>query len=602
MKSLSYFKRRIRSFRFICYLTAFLTAAPTLTVLAPAPVSAQKIDTVQVAAVDFVNRTGVGGDYIGKLASDALVVELKNSDRFDVISRSSIQQAMDELGFKAPLPRSQLLRLGEKVLKGDIGQESAMVEGDVTSLKVRGQPRRADVEIIVRMVDVASGEVTNGAIATGRSQLRIGDNPDDDRLIEEAVNDAAYQAVKTIVDYIIPEATVQNTLGTNEVLLNKGAREGIKRGMKMIVRRKGEIVGKVEVRDVTPNDATASVIHAPKGVKPEDKVRAIFDLPQVKGKGADPVMDDPKPVRAKAPKSTSGSTGMGKSKFWMALLALTGIALIVKGGRGVESVGSVTARAGLAPDIPAPEGGIRIKWNPSKLANGRNVVEYHIWRDEIIPVGVIAPSGIDFFIDDVGAATRAVSYSLVNPLLNTESTASGSVNRPRPGTHYRYYVSAVYRIEKPPGTGTWKYFETDKSDTGYATVLRRMLFDDLLEPAATTTGINPVEGITFRFNGLLGADQYVVQICSNPTFNSPEYQSNIFPGNEFSTNAITFPTGNIGSQLGSFPIGTQLWWRVGARYSGDNPGPLPSLGRANMRYMFSEPGNFFIEELPPGFP
>ena len=598
---MNYFKR-IRSFRLICYVLAFLMGTPTITLLAPVPAAAQLPDLVEVAVVDFINRTGVGGDYIGKLASDALVVELKRSDRFDVSTRASVQAGMDDMGFRAPLSHTQLLRLGQTILKGDVGQTSAMVEGDVTSLKVKGNPRTAEVEMIVRMVDVASGEFINGAVTTGRSQLRIGDNPDDDRLIEEAVNDAAYKAVNTMVDYIIPEATVMNTMGTNDILLNKGAREGIKRGMKMIVFRRGELVGKIEVMDVTPNDATASVIHAPKGVKPEDKVRAVFDVPVVHGKGGG--VEEAPAKESRAPKSSRRGGSRGGSGMLKGLVLLAGLAFLFNPGRGTEDVGAVTARAGLSPDIPSPEGGVKVSWNIKKLGGGRNILEYHIWRDnDPTPIGSSIPAGLTFFIDDVGAGTRSVTYQVVDPNLNTKTSATAAVNRPATGVPHQYYVSAVYEIEKPAGTGTFKYFETDKTPTGLATVTRRMLVGpsgDLVQPSMGATDVDLVSGINFQFNSRQGADTYIIQVSTSPIFTAPEFTSSIIQYSPAIDNAtILFDSGDISALFGALTEGTQLWWRVGARNSLDRPGPLPNLGRANMNFLFSDPSNFAVAATPP---
>jgi hypothetical protein len=598
---LNYFKR-IRSFRLICYVLAFLIGTPTLTLIAPVPAAAQAPDLVEVAVVDFINRTGVGGDYIGKLASDALVVELKRSDRFDVSTRASVQAGMDEMGFRAPLSHTQLMRLGQTVLKGDVGQTSAMIEGDVTSLKVKGNPRTAEVEMIVRMVDVASGEFINGAVTTGVSRLRIGDNPDDDRLVEEAVNDAAYKAVKTMVDYIIPEATVMNTMGTNEVLLNKGAREGIKRGMKMIVFRRGELVGKVQVGDVTPNDATASVIYAPKGVKPEDKVRAVFDVPEFHGKG-DQGVEEPAPKAARAPKSGRSGISHGGSGLLKGLVLLAGLAFLFKGGSGTAPVGAVTARAGLAPDIPATEGGVKITWDVAKLGGGRNILEYHIWRDnEPTPVGAVVPAGLSFFIDDVGPGTRAVSYQVIDPIAHTKTAATAAVNRPATGVPHQYFVSAVYQIEEPAGSGTFKYFETDKAATGLATITRRMLAGptgDLLGPTPDQLDVNLVTGETFQFNSRRGGDTYIIQISTSVIFSAPQYTSPIIQFNPAVEGVVSFPTGNISSSFGAVTAGTQMYWRVGVRNSQDRPGPVPNMGKASMTFLFSEPSSFFVAEIPP---
>ncbi|MDO8585965.1 MAG: S8 family peptidase [Armatimonadota bacterium] len=266
-----------------------------------------------------------------------------------------------------------------------------------------------------------------------------------------------------------------------------------------------------------------------------------------------------------------------------------------------EETPAVVARAGLAPDIPAPEGGIKIQWDPVALAGGRNVVEYHIWRDiETAPVGAVAPSGITFFIDDVGPGTRAVSYTLVDPLTHAKSTATAIVDRPWPGLAHQYYVSAVYQVEQPAGSGVFNYYETDRLASGLATIVSRMTIDDLLEPVPGRPDIDPMLGIFFQFHSRRGADSYIVQVCSSPSFVAPQYTSPIIPFSPATEDVpIPFNTGNISSQLGSIPPGTPVWWRVGARNSLDQPGPLPNMGNPDYCFLFSEPSVFFIESGPP---
>ena len=70
-------------------------------------------------------------------------------------------------------------------------------------------------------------------------------------------------------------------IGASQVALNRGARQGLKTGMKMIVLRKKEIVGYLQVQEVTAIDAVAKIIKSFQGLAPEDKVRAIYEMPAV---------------------------------------------------------------------------------------------------------------------------------------------------------------------------------------------------------------------------------------------------------------------------------------------------------------------------------
>jgi len=601
----------------LCYVLAFLMAAPAFTALTPiiaqaqapdkeTPVVAQSQmldkDIVQVAVVDFTNKTKYGGDEIGLLASDALVVELKNSLKFDVVGRKDLEDAMNKLGLRPPLSRTELLRVGAAALGGDYGQAAAMIEGEVAGISLKGEPRRATVTIAVRVVDITSGELINGAVATGKSALRIGDTTDDDRLIMEAINDAAYVAVKAMVEYILPEATVQNTIGANEALLNKGAREGIRRGMRMVVFRRGEVVGKVEVKAVTPNDATVAIIRAPKGVKPEDKVRAIFEPSESPSGG---VISDVSSGRVRDSRSRGGGRS-GKGNALVTLLLLFGLASFFKGGSGTESMrGQVTAQAGFSPEVYVPAG-IRVRWDPSKMANGVGIVEYHIYRDNVIVA--TAPKGASWFDEPWNPALLTCSYqTAVNgALVARTSTFIALATAIQDQAHHQYAVSALYEVPTgrtdEDGVPIKDYAETTRAQaTGLATIVKKMVAGDLILPVALQAA-DPTEGITFQWKARRGADSYIIQISSSPSFLQPEYTSPVVSYRADASDDEILPpylTTDIGNALDNIPDEAPVWWRVGARYSGDSPGPIPV---SSSRYLFSEASSFYKAETPPPNP
>jgi hypothetical protein len=260
----------------------------------------------------------------------------------------------------------------------------------------------------------------------------------------------------------------------------------------------------------------------------------------------------------------------------------------------------LTARAGFSPDIDAPEGGIRIGWTePFWPAYGHTVLEYHIWRDiEATPVGAVEAASV--FVDDVGSEARKFIYTVVDPATHTKTTSGVGVNRPATGIPHQYYVSALYQIEQPAGSGIFKYFETDKLAAGLATITRRTLTDDLLEPTPGQTDVDLVSGINFQFNSREGADTYIIQVSASPTFSSPEYTSPIIQFSRYSDSVpISFHSDNVSGLFNGVTGNTPMWWRVGARNSLDNPGPVANMGLPNMNYLFSEPSTFYAAETPP---
>ena len=492
---------KCKAVRSLCYaLIVALVATIAPTPFTTGTANAQLISNYNVGVVDFVNESGVQGDLLARLATDAIVVEMGKTSRYEVtrITRTAIRNEMEKLDLRAPLDKIGLVRLGEAL------EADAMVEGSIKSVQLSGSgaTRRASVTLIVQMVDQASGEILNGAVQTGNSAARVGYTPDDDALITEAVNNAAFLAVKTMVDYVIPEATVMMHVGTDQVMMNKGLRDGMKPGMRMIVLRAKEIIGYIQIRDVSPNDSVAKVLKSMRGIQSEDKARAIFDMPAVSGSARS---EAPLPTGAPASGGSRKNTGSKIGKTLIAIGVVAGLALAFSGGRGGED----------GPRIGVAEAGY-ITWDPSKYGHGTAVREYQILRDmfdtNAIPVKVLRdPSEIDagrFKVSSLYGPTsteRTVAYYRLdtNPA-SSYTEVSPTVNFEPYGTTHRYQVRVLYQ-QRAASSGsddtavTAKYYYTSVSN--YVTITA-------IEPVkATDAGINPTNGAELSIAYLRGGDE-----------------------------------------------------------------------------------------------
>jgi len=63
--------------------------------ITPSTARAQTMATMAVGVVDFANESGVQGEILSRMATDAVVVEL--SKRFDVITRSQLERRWSSL-------------------------------------------------------------------------------------------------------------------------------------------------------------------------------------------------------------------------------------------------------------------------------------------------------------------------------------------------------------------------------------------------------------------------------------------------------------------------------------------------------------------------
>lgn len=257
-------------------ITAFLL--PLLVLAMPPKEARAQLTTAtqRVAVLDFgVLASNVRSSAIlGRNATDALVVEMTRTGQFDVETRTTVNQQLQELGLNQPLNNNGIQKLGQSLAV------TAVVSGDITNVSFTDNPRRARVTISVRLTDVISGELINGAIATGYSQAPPpGMTPDDETLVTQALSDAAFNAVKTVNEYTLPAATVLLVRDTTEVTLNRGARDGMQPGMEMTVVRGNVKVAKLRITTVNSTDSIAAVVDFGKGIQPQDKARAIFKLP-----------------------------------------------------------------------------------------------------------------------------------------------------------------------------------------------------------------------------------------------------------------------------------------------------------------------------------
>lgn len=574
--------------RALCYtliVALVATFAPTPLV---SPARAQLMPQYSVGVVDFVNESGVQGELLARLATDAVVVEMAKSNRYDVsITRSLIKSEMDKLGLHPPLDKIGLVRLGE-VLVAD-----AMLEGSIKSVQLAGSgaTRRASVTLLVQMVDQASGEIINGAVQTGTSSARVGYTADDDSLIAEAINNAAFLAVKTMVDYIIPEATVVMNIKSDNVMLNKGARDGLKEGMRMIVLRKKEIIGYVEIQNVSANQCDAKVIKSMRGIQPEDKVRAIFDMPVVGPVGKT------EPLPSGAPPSTGSKRGTTSkiAKVLVGAALVFGLVQMFRSGRGSED----------GPNIGVSSTtNTTITWDAGKYNHGQNVLEYQILRDDFAdgaqPVMAIRDaSHVDAGHADVAklygtAAASAVTYYRLdaNPTRTTPTSVDATVPAEPYGVTHTYQVRAVYKmLADSTGTGTStdttststtssgdKYFYTPVSNTITATAIEQVKYADIVSPAYDPNMGPPEVLVTDLHNGTTnlewnrkdGGDVYYVRVEPIVPGKGPTWQSSLI----YETGPIVSLTSSQRTELAAALNNPNyadqaMRWRVYCRHQAD---------------------------------
>ena len=578
--------------------------------------------------LDFTNDTSYGGLDIGREASDAMVVELTKTNKFTITARADVDNAISTLGLTSPLNTVATQKLGREL------NADGVVTGEVVSITKHDNPAEYDATVVVRVTDVASGELINGALARGVVHAPPGTTPDEDMLVGEAISQAAFTAVEKMSEYNLPIATVLNNIDPQTVLLNHGTRDGLHPGQAMIVTRQGQEVGRIRVTSVEADNSEAVITNPGLGISPDDKCKAIFALPAYSIHGSDVVTSGDINSTSTASSSThSAFSGVGG----ILLAVLPGALIVSFAGKGSHNsnvggsgVGSSSARDGYGPSVglPLPTGTVSVNaslanlitWGSGNL-NPTSIVSFNIYRSsydtagglnngEPVPVLSVAYNQRSAY--DTGIA-RNVTYNQVLALNVTGGVPIGSLSTATvdgvpgivQGESDQYHVTAVFKLNNASTTQGYEETPLANNTTGYATAIAPLD----LSTQNTAVLINgqpwsakfkfPYSSITFSFLSVIGADTYVVDFSSDPNF---AHKVTLTPSPITTSTAgnieLTYPNVDV---LKLFPniSGSTVYFRIGARNSGDSPGPIidardypnPDI-KGNASYVYTTTGSF----------
>ncbi len=640
--------------KLIAHLAVLSLVLPSLSLMFVAKAHAQLQSLPTWAVVEFVNKKG--GNY-GVVAAEAVASEFAKTGKYDVVPQETIKRSMETLSLQSPVTdTTSILRLAQDL------RASTIVRGEVVDYMIRnvGGGKQATVAMKVIVIDAASGLPVNGAGLTANSTVRAGEVTTE-TLVAEAIGTAANRAVSDVQARALPTATVLNTTGTDEALINQGARSGFKRGQEVIIIRNREQVATAKVYDVDPDQAYLKASRIWKGIRPGDKVRAVFEPADVSGITAGGE------AKVNRPRSKGNNAGI----ISIALVLGLGLLLFTGGNQNSQTAtDSVTAEATLYPDNTG-QPAVKISWRPNIFSKGNSTrFRWQVWRDDIgtSPV-VTVPGGLTSAYDT--SIARDVNWADFGgqiggtTCLNSappDATATAVIG-PTPGRAHFYRVELVYRLstlDLPGGTSntggsggtggtagttggtagttggtagttggtagttggtagtTGGTAGTTGGNTGNTTGAQDCYF------VTAQTQANGVATPLFRsdLQSPTSGEQVPAPQPGDPTFDqmtftfnsvviadpiSVEYVVEVSSSPNF-TKSTTKKLGTTIS-VDSGPIsltvsnnffttpGTTIWWRVGSRNTADKPGP--TRDSLGERYIFSAVRSFKRPSLPP---
>jgi hypothetical protein len=593
--------------RFLGWFLSFALLVPPVFYIGLArgiPAEAQIATKPLIVVYDFDNLTKMGGGLLGRSATDAVVVEMQKTGRYEVVRRDQVIQEMEIQELSLPLDSVAMAKIAEAL------GATQYALGSVTKAKINTQAsaKQAEVEIAVRIVDRFSGELANGAVVSALSARRLGYTGTDQALLNEALSKAAYLAVQEIVAEVVPEGQVQFTFGKDEISINRGSADGVKTGMRFVILRprgnEMDVIGRATVTDVETADCSARIDENLRGIRSEDIARAVFEMPEV----------GPKPIG-----EVLKNKGPHLAKMLLGLAVLVAlISLTKKGSKGGDIVRGVVAQATNENDALGINGpGVVVTFKSAEFENAyENIFEYRIYRDDVGLVGTVEPrTGTMTWVNDTVGGEPYSYYTPAEPPVWVDDDPTAGLTRNTDGVtpavttgqHYRYSVTVIHRQSREIQGSTgdtsggeavtqYRAVESPRSlaMSGQVTVLNPTGI--LTHPVNNSTSVD-LKDVSFRWELVGGGNRYAIQASTDVSFQ---------------TGTVTLgPVQKVGTEgteveyraknderliaFGRLPGPPVVFWRVGARNSADSPGPYTG-------YVWSDPYAFEPQEEPPVHP
>jgi TolB-like protein len=226
---------------------------------------------------DFVNASNDRHTVMVRAATDATALELTKRGVYAVIAQNEVDRAARERGLRVPYREEDWVALAKEL------DAPLLITGEIhhAGSRIRDRQREMEVGLIVRVRDLALGEMVNGAAERGIAPDSPDGNKTEGVLLMDAAAAAAARCAARIAAYRPIVGTILSTGSTGGVaIINRGSGDGVRSKQEFLIVNRGVVVARLRAGRVSLADTELKVIENIGGIRPQDKAIAVFPEPK----------------------------------------------------------------------------------------------------------------------------------------------------------------------------------------------------------------------------------------------------------------------------------------------------------------------------------
>lgn len=247
----------------------------SLFLLLPAALWAQ--NPPRLLVMDFVNTSRDRHTIMLRTATDAVVTELGRGDAYQVVRKSEVESAAKKRGMRPPFSESDLTLLARDL------EARYLMTGEVSYVEphIHDKQREIEVGLIVRVRDLTTGDLINGAADRGLAQeAKDGSKTDAELILEACAAAAVHVSARVSTNRPLEGTLLSSASKQGIVMFNRGASHGVQNKQEFNVYRNGRRVGRVRAFHIYSSYTEMTIVEPGTGIQAQDKAIAVFMEPK----------------------------------------------------------------------------------------------------------------------------------------------------------------------------------------------------------------------------------------------------------------------------------------------------------------------------------